>query len=374
MGVKADRIRRMVVAAAGVCLLAAAVIPVLRAAETPVPVIYCSDLFHPHEDPDDHFDLASIHAFPELDLRAVILDQGMRQARAPGAVPLAQMRAITGREVPSATGLGRRLKSPADTGLDQPPGHQGGVALILRVLAEARAPVAIAAVGSMRDVAAAFNRKPDLVRAKVGRLLVFIGEASHPEFLEYNVKLDPQAYIGLMRSGLPIYWVPCFDGGLWKNGGHASYWKAGHRDVLKAASPELIQYFIYALDKEKAEPLAFLRQPVDPARKERLFAGERNFWCTAVFGVLAGRTVVFDGSRYGFAPLKPGGAGGLSAPGALFGFSEVEVTVTDKGVVRYGTGADAKKVWRFGILDPARYAEGMTAVTAELLGRLGGGK
>jgi hypothetical protein len=357
--------------------LAFAAAPDLRAAETPparVPVIYCTDLFHPHDDPDDHFDLASAHAIAEIDLKAIILDQGARQARQPGAIPLSQMRAITGREVPFATGLGKKLKSPADDGLDQPAEHQKGVELILQVLEEAREPVAISAIGSLRDVTAAYNRKPDLFRAKVGRLLVFIGEASHPSFIEYNVELDPQAYVGLMRSGLPIYWVPCFDGGLWKNQGHASYWKAKHSDVLKGAAPELIQYFIYALEKEKSDPLPFLKQPVDPARKDRLFAGERNFWCTAVFGALAGRTVAFDGARPAFVPMKAGEGGALSAPGALFGFSEVEVTVTDKGVVHYEKGGEAKKVWRFDIRDPARYAEGMTAMTAELLGRVGGGR
>jgi hypothetical protein len=284
------------------------------------------------------------------------------------------MRAITGREVPFATGLGKKLKSPSDTGLDQPAEHQKGVELILKVLEEAREPVSISAIGSLRDVTAAFNRKPDLFRAKVGRLLIFIGEASHPSFIEYNVELDPQAYVGLMRSGLPIYWVPCFDGGLWKNQGHASYWKAKHSDVLKDASPELVQYFIYALEKEKSDPLPFLKQPVDPARKDRLFAGQRNFWCTAVFGALAGRTVAFDGTRYAFAPLQAGEGGALAAPGALFGFSEVEVTVTDKGVVHYEKGGEAKKVWRFDIRDPARYAEGMTAMTADLLGTMGAKK
>ena len=29
-----------------------------------VPVIYCTDLFHPHDDPDDHFDLATLFALP----------------------------------------------------------------------------------------------------------------------------------------------------------------------------------------------------------------------------------------------------------------------------------------------------------------------
>ena len=30
----------------------------------------------PHDDPDDHFDLACLYAIPEVDIKAVILDQG----------------------------------------------------------------------------------------------------------------------------------------------------------------------------------------------------------------------------------------------------------------------------------------------------------
>ena len=63
----------------------------------------------------------------------------------------------------------------------------------------------IISVGSVRDLAAAFNRDPVLFREQAGRLLLFIGEASDPGFREHNVNLDPQAYVGLMRSGLNIY-------------------------------------------------------------------------------------------------------------------------------------------------------------------------
>jgi hypothetical protein len=41
-----------------------------------IPVLYCTDLFHPHDDPDDHFDLATLYAIPEFDLRGIVLDQG----------------------------------------------------------------------------------------------------------------------------------------------------------------------------------------------------------------------------------------------------------------------------------------------------------
>jgi hypothetical protein len=334
-----------------VSLLLAAWVGLTAPLAAGVPVIYCTDLFHPHDDPDDHFDLASIYALHELDLKGIVLDQGAKQQQKPGSIPVSQLNRIADRKVPAVLGLARSLASPTDKALDQAAEYQGGVALILKTLRESPGPVRIAAVGSVRDVVAAFNREPALFRAKVDRLLVFIGEASDPKFREYNVELDPHAYVGLMRSGLPVWWVPCFDGGLWQNRGHASFWKASHREVLQGVSPSLMQYFIYALEHEKADPLQFLAQPVDAVRKDRLLAGERNFWCTVIFSVLAWPT-----SQTGED---------------LFGFVPVEVTIGDDAALRYGSGPGAQKMMRFEIRDRARYAAEMTQRTARLLQSLG---
>src|SRR5579872_7145237 len=53
-------------------------------AEGKVPLIHCTDLFHPPGDPDDHVDLATVFALPPFDVRAIILDQGQMQAATPG--------------------------------------------------------------------------------------------------------------------------------------------------------------------------------------------------------------------------------------------------------------------------------------------------
>ncbi|MCB1129392.1 MAG: hypothetical protein KDM81_23020, partial [Verrucomicrobiae bacterium] len=189
-----------------------------------------------------------LYALPGFDLRGIVLDQGQRQLARPGSIPVSQLNALTGRQVPTAIGLATKLTSPGDKALEQPDPFQGGVRMILDTLRGATGRVDIIAVGSVRDLMAAFNREPGLFREQAGRVLVFIGEASDPAFREYNVTLDPHAYVGLMRSGLNLYWVPCFDGGLWYNAGHASFWQATHADLLGSAPPELVQYFIYALE------------------------------------------------------------------------------------------------------------------------------
>ena len=341
----------------------------LWAARPLTPVIYCTDLFHPHEDPDDHFDLATLFALSELDVKLIVLDQGVRQGQRPGRIPVSQMNQLTGRAVPAVIGLGEKLRHPGDTGDHQPAELQEGVKAILRVLRAAESPVRLAAVGSMRDIVAAFNREPALFRQRVDMVLAFIGEASDPAFHEYNVDLDPQAYVGLMRSGLPVYWVPCFDGGLWQNHGHASFWKAAHETLIKDVRSEVMQYFIYALDRQKAPPLEFLSQPVPAEARTRLLAGTRNLWCTAIFGVMAGRKVIYDAPQNQFRWSEALPSAATAVPGELFSFQAIKVTVSDDGVVRTANGTN--EVHRFEIRDRERYAEGMTAMTARLLAGLG---
>jgi hypothetical protein len=281
------------------------------------------------------------------------------------------MNTITGREIPWEIGLADPLARPDDTGASQPKEYQSGVQRILKILADSDRPVSIVTIGSVRDVAAAFNRSPDLFHKKLGRLMIFIGEASDPGFIEYNVSLDVQAFRRIMESGLPVYWVPCFDGGLWQNRGHASFWRASHRTLLEGASPDVIQYFIYALEKEPAEPLAFLSRPVEPECQARLFAGTRNLWCTAVLGVMSGREVVFNGSKWTCLLPEPGLTAAVARRKPLFGFSKVRVSISDVGVVSYGKGPGSHKVRRFEVRDTAQYEQGMVEATATLLSSLG---
>lgn len=344
-----------------------------------IPVIYSTDLFHPHHDPDDHFDLAAIYAIPELDLKGIILDQGgVDPAGARGEIPVRQMNWLTGRNVRAVRGLSDKLKDGTDKGLEQVRDTQAGVELILSTLEKSDQPVTLITVGSVRDVVAAFNRAPDLLRRKVGRLYVFAGEASeNPKnkdhsggFLEYNVKLDPHAYVTVMHSGLPVYWLPCFDGGRpYINNGHASFWKASHRELLAKSREDLIQFFVYALEKRTDDPIDFLKRPVDQASQKKLFSGERNLWCTAVFTHAADGRIARRNGQYS---LRPQGASPTGQETPLFDFSEVELRVNEFGAVIYGKGKSFHKVLRFDILDQEHYADGMTAITAGLLAALPG--
>jgi hypothetical protein len=350
---------------AGISLASASVAePPLRE----IPVIYCTDLFHPHDDPDDHFDLATIYAIREFDIKAIILDQGRKQEKKPGRIPVEQLNRLTGRNVPWANGLADPLKTPDDKAGDQDPKYQRGVELILDTLRRSKEPVTIITVGSVRDVAAALNRAPALGGRKVAKLVMFIGDAQSA-FQEYNVKLDPNAYIRVMNSGLPIWWVPCFDGGPWQNEGNASFWQANHADLLRNVSNQVMNYFIYALEKETSNHIGYLDQQVSEQARERVLSGKRNLWCCAVFAEIANRSIV---QRDGEWLAVPAGAVKHDAHVIkVFSYVPVWLVVDRHTNVVYGQEPRSHEVNRFHVVNKELYPQVMTSVTNHLLSHLG---
>ena len=156
------------------------VLPMGLAAEAvrSVPVVYCTDLFHPHDDPDDHFDLATLYAMPELDIQGVVLDQG-RKRSARAASPFQDGTGSPGQGARRRSGLAP-LREPDDQALDQPAEFQGAV-LILRTLRASARPVCIATAGTA-GLVCAFNREPGLFQTNVAMVLAFIGQASDARF------------------------------------------------------------------------------------------------------------------------------------------------------------------------------------------------
>lgn len=332
-----------------------------------VPIVYSTDLYHPHEDPDDHFDLATLYALGQFDIRGVILDGGARQLKAPGRVPVEQMIELTGRKTPCAIGLGASFGSPEDDARKQPEELQGGVKLLLDALRASPGPVTVFTTGSVRDVAAAFNREPELLRKKIGRLYINIGDASG--WIEYNVGLDRHSYVRVLRSGLPVYWCPCFDGGGGKKErGYATYWQFTQSQVLDAAPVGLQNWFIFALTKPAADPIAFLSQPQKEDGRKRVWAMRRNMWCTAPFLHAAGLTVVQAApDRW---EVRPQAAVGDAK--RLFDFLPAKVAVepSGKAALVLDQQAPGEPVLVFKILDPAAYDAAMTKVLRELYAKM----
>jgi Inosine-uridine preferring nucleoside hydrolase len=180
-------------------------------AQEPYPVIYSTDLYYTFiMDNDDPFDAAVLLTTPQLDAKEVILDNHTYPTD--GQKVMAKLMEYSDRHVPVVPGLGQfSLRSPEDQGLNA--ADQGGVEMLLKILRESPRKVDLIAVGSMTDFAAAFNRDPELLREKVQAVYVVAGTMESRQ-QDWNVKLDPTAFVRIMRSGLPIVWVPV-DTSMW---------------------------------------------------------------------------------------------------------------------------------------------------------------
>ena len=287
----------------------------------PVPLLDVTDLYHPHQDYGDNFDLLLPYALAdEIDLRGVVLDctQRFRETRAdhpspeyrddhgprdPGFVPVLQLNYLFGRNVPVAVGPFAPLRSITDTAEDAPGFQQQGIDLILQTLRTSDRPVDIAVFCSCRAVAAALNREPDLFRQKVGRIHLCAG-AQPAGYLEWNVMLDPHAFVRVLRSGLPIDLYPCAtDHGPFDLGPNNCYWKLPDLKWLAQMDPPLRRYLLFGL--QRVVRMDFLRAMDEdwpamsgPEAYRGLHQWYHQVWETAVWLGITGRKLVqrADGS------------------------------------------------------------------------------
>ena len=186
-----------------------------------VPMLHETDLFHPHADPDDHWDLACIYALAyggEIDLRGILIDFAPETRAGPGdpdMFAVGQMNAITGMTVPAAVGTEKPMATREDTQADANEATLAGAKLVLATLRDAREPVIINIVGSCRDVALAGKREPDLFAEKCAGIYLNAGTGSpireRAADFEYNVSLHAAAYAAIFDLPCPIYWMPCFE-------------------------------------------------------------------------------------------------------------------------------------------------------------------
>lgn len=269
-----------------------------RAADPKIPIVHSTDLFHPHGDPDDHFDLATLFALEEFDIRGIILDDhrpGASQSAQCGRPPVEQMIHVTGRKVPWAIGLAGKMKTREDNRLDAPDASQEGVRLLLSVLRRSKEKVVLSLVGSMTDAAVAFNREPELLREKVRAVYVQAGNGPRGPQPEYNVALDPIAYVRVLESGLPIYWCPCYG----VDNYQTFYRLKDQSIVISACTPPVQNFFVYCFAKSKEEPIGFL-----VSGKHPLPGGLRQMWCTAPMFHAVGRNIYQRGED-DFVALSP---------------------------------------------------------------------
>jgi hypothetical protein len=346
-----------------------------------VPMLHVTDLFRPHNDPDDHWDLACVYALVHqgrADLRAILADYPPAPQNAdPDVLGVAQMNYLTGQAVPVVVGSPRPMRSRNDTQSEATPLEDGGIRVLLRLLRESPRPVVINVLGSCRDVAVAGKRDPALFAKKCAALYLNAGTGTPDRTkagrLEYNVSLNAAAYAALFDLPCPIYWMPCFEE--LPDGGQGtpqvmefgSFYRFLQSDILPHLAPHLKNFFAWMYKHgraEKSDPppgcdwLRYLLGPNDDALLAHQSALHRSMWCTGGFFHATGQTVTRDGR---LIPLAESGQD------AVFMFEPIRVQCSDDGVTQWTRDARAQDRFIFRVLDRARYAAAMTTAMKSLL-------
>ncbi len=310
-------------------------------------MIDITDLYHPHQDVGDNVDLIAAYGLPDVDLRAVILDVTNRYRwpykdpvqpeygdptgpRDAGFIPVTQLNAIFGRNVPCAVGPYEQMASPDDAMRDAPAFQQTGVELMLRVLRESREPVEIVSFGSARPVAVAYNRAPDLMRRKV-RMVHLCAGAYPAGYLEWNVRLDVHAFVRVLRSDLPVAIYPCAtEKGPFDVGRHNSFWMLPNLAFVDRMDVRLQRYLAFAFERTvRMDFLNALEDDVAPEVLRGICARPHNVWETAVWANVARRKLVrrVDGTHR-LVPAREVAKGDIVLPNDL---RRCRVTVRDDG-------------------------------------------
>jgi hypothetical protein len=338
-----------------------------------IPFLHQTDLFHPHGDPDDHWDLACVYALARAgsyDLRGVLIDHPPAILDVtPDVLAIAQLNHITGLTVPSAVGSSVAVRTRGEGPAGLPESDRHGVEFVLRTLTDAPAPVVITIVGSCRDIALAGAAAPELFRTKCRAVYLNAGSGTRqPEVigeLEYNVNLNPTAYAGIFDLPCPVYWMPCFEftPPRWQVEEFGTFYRFTQHKILPHLSPRMQGYFAYMLTRSPSTDwLGALRNPPDAAALATLGEMPRNMWCTAGFLHASGRTVTVEGD---ILPLAEAG------DQAVFSFDPIKAVCADDGIVRWEP-ADTSQPARFifHVRNRERYAAAMTRAMCTLLATL----
>jgi hypothetical protein len=332
------------------------------------PIIDVTDLYHPFQDVGDNFDLVAAYALPEVDLKAVILDSHdsfrkpisdhplLQDAdksgpRDPGFISVLQLNYIFNRDVPAAVGPFTMMKSPDDQMRDIPAFQQQGVELILRILRESPEPVMILSFGSVRPIAVAFNRDPELFRRKIKRILLSAGSSSGG-YLEWNVGLDPTAFVRLLRSGLPIDLYPCATkDGPFSYDSHNSYWKLADLHFIGRMNPQLRAYLDFALSRStRADFLRAVDKGAPVSDDAELHSHVHHVWETAVWLEASGRKLVrHDDGSFEIVPAAQVLASDTILVNRLV---PVSVTVDDRGTFTFVPAAVSSQTRLYERVDP----------------------
>ena len=332
------------------------------------PVIHVADLYHPHGDPDDHFDLAIAYALARrgnIDLRGVVIDYPPEfRAGDPAVVAVAQMNRLAGYAVPVSIGTSLHLRNRRDSLPEAPIQETAAVRFICEHLRASSRPVALVCVGNAADIVVAALREPELFKEKCAGVYLNSG-AGHenpekPGTLEFNVRLDPVAYAAMFDLPCPFYWYPCWNiVETRESGTDGSFYWLSHSEALSDLSAGAANYFSYMFGRS-AEPKWLRAMEKSPAGTEAwnlILEGRRGMWSTASQLTAAGLSVTKEGAIVPAAETHGE---------AVFEMTPVEAICKDDGNVTWKRVDKPTNHWMLRVTDVARYPAAMTRAVATL--------
>ena len=186
-----------------------------------------------------------------------------------------------------------------------------------------------------------------------------------------NLQKDRNAFVAIMKSGLPVYWAPCFG-----EDNYETYWQADQRTLLESASRRLQRYFLYAFSKGTgiigpaaglavADPVAFLNSPEEPTELWKVYGTPRNMWSTASILDAAGLKIFRNKQGDYIASRRP--AGEFTLEVRSYSFKRMKVFMDEKGNVQPGKPGNTE-VFVLHKDDVGDYRASLEAVLARVFG------
>lgn len=284
----------------------------------PKQILYSTDL-SVDGDFDDYFDLAALHALNNSLKPTIIVDGNNSGSKQTGVAAIHRLAEAVGwAGVTDTVIVGR------DDNLSAPDDSRCSMELV-NALEQAGGGIDVVTVGSLRDIAALYNHSPALFEKKVENIYVFAGDAEGT-YAEYNVELDETAFLRIMNSGLNIYWIPCFQSGLFTAGNRTSYMQIPHSEIFQDTDPKLLNWFLYRFEMENTDFETWSQTEHDTTK---FMKDIRNIWCAPLFPLLNGSMESYL-KKYNETYHE-----NMELP---FGFSEQRVTFQENGAVVYGQG------------------------------------
>lgn len=256
-------------------------------------IIHLTDLYRPHNDLDDHYDIALSFALSKLsyfNLKYIIIDENNGVNWQPDFDGANEVNELTG----------------GNTIIIQ--NHNKFMDIFCKTLMNCKNKVIIHVCGSCRTVIDLYNQNAGLFKSKVEALYLNAGSALNTKELEYNVTLDKNSYSKIFQLPCKIYWLPCFENvsRLFTKGKNGSFYHFKQELVLSNISKQLLNYFLDAsMDIPIKNIKESLNKEIDPKLFQQCSSEYRNMYCTAGFLHCAGISFTDNSTSKEVCSFKP---------------------------------------------------------------------